>query len=80
MLLAVTVVEFIIAFTLAAGTSKVVLFIVLTIVKAFYILGEFMHLSHETKALVRSLLIPLPLIFLLIFILLYESAVMDVLF
>ena len=58
-LLAVTIVEFIIAFTMNAGVSKTTIFILLTIVKAAYIVGEFMHLKYEVKVLYWSILIPL---------------------
>ena len=70
----VTGIEFVIAFTLKAGSLKTVLFVVLTLVKAFYIVGEFMHLSYERRTLIRTLLIPMAFILLLIAILLYESA------
>lgn len=58
-LLAVTVVEFIIAFTLPHGPLKTFLFVVLTIVKAGYIVGEFMHLRYEVKVLFWAVLIPM---------------------
>ncbi len=58
-LLAVTVVEFIIAFTLPHGVAKTFLFVILTIVKAGYIVGEFMHLRYEVKVLFWSVLIPM---------------------
>lgn len=35
------------------------IFICLTVVKAFYIVAEFMHLRHEVKTLMMSILIPL---------------------
>ncbi len=35
------------------------IFILLTIVKAFYIVAEFMHFRHERKSLVMIILIPL---------------------
>lgn len=35
------------------------IFIGLTIIKAFYIVAEFMHLKHEVKQLVWTILIPL---------------------
>lgn len=35
------------------------LFILLTLVKAFYIVAEFMHFKHEVKQLVMIILIPL---------------------
>ncbi len=53
-----TVIEFIFAFTLEAGSLKTSIFILLTVVKAFYIVGEFMHLSHESKSLIYSIVIP----------------------
>lgn len=56
---AVTAVEFIIAFLMAPGTLKVAIFVGLTIVKAAYIVGEFMHLRYEVKILFWSILIPM---------------------
>lgn len=55
---AITTLEFIIAFTLKAGYFKTSIFIGLTIVKAFYIVGEFMHLKHEVKGLIWAILLP----------------------
>jgi cytochrome c oxidase subunit IV len=57
-LAAVTTVEFIIAFTIKAGLFKTSVFVGLTIVKAFYIVGEFMHLKHEVKSLIWAILLP----------------------
>jgi cytochrome c oxidase subunit IV len=56
---AVTAVEFVIAFLMAPGTLKVAIFVGLTIVKAGYIVGEFMHLRYEVKILFWSILIPM---------------------
>jgi len=36
-----------------------VIFITLTILKAFYIVSEFMHLGHEVKGLIWTILLPL---------------------
>lgn len=58
-LAALTAVEFIIAFLVGPGDLKVVTFILLTIVKAFYIVAEFMHLKYEAKVLIWSILIPM---------------------
>lgn len=55
---AVTALEFLIAFTINAGLLKTSVFVGLTIVKAFYIVGEFMHLKHEVKSLIWSILLP----------------------
>jgi cytochrome c oxidase subunit IV len=69
----VTGVEFIIAFTLHDKWTKIVIFIVLTLVKAYYIVSEFMHLGHERKALINSIILPLVLLFWLITVFLMES-------
>jgi len=75
-----TTVEFIIAFTIDAGTARTFLFIALTIWKAFYIVAEFMHLGHEKRSLKLSILLPLLFVIFLIFILIYQgSAIYDAL-
>jgi len=55
----VTAFEFLIAFTMHSGPLKTSIFIGLTIVKAGYIVGEFMHLRYEVKVLFWSILIPM---------------------
>jgi len=55
----VTGLEFVVAFTFPHGALKTITFVVMTIVKAFYIVGEFMHLRHEAKTLIWSVLIPM---------------------
>jgi cytochrome c oxidase subunit IV len=55
----VTAFEFLIAFTMHSGPLKTAIFIGLTIVKAGYIVGEFMHLRYEVKVLFWSILIPM---------------------
>ncbi len=58
-LLAITVAEFIMAFTMDRGLFLYFLFIVLTIWKAKYIMMEFMHLGDEVKPLFYSIIVPL---------------------
>jgi cytochrome c oxidase subunit IV len=58
-LLAITVVEFIMAFTMDRGFILYFLFIALTVWKAKYIMMEFMHLGDETKPLFYSIIVPL---------------------
>lgn len=58
-LLAITVVEFIMAFTMGRGILLYSLFIILTIWKAKYIMMEFMHLGDEVKPLFYSIIVPL---------------------
>lgn len=69
-LLGLTALEFLIAFQVDADHykwTKINLFILLTIVKAYYIVGIFMHLKDETKAFIWTMV--LPIIFVLWFIL-----------
>lgn len=54
----VTAIEFVFAFTMAAGPFRTSIFIFLTLVKAFYIVSEFMHLKYEVKVLIWSILVP----------------------
>ena len=58
-LLIITAIEFIIAFTMPHGAAKTFLFVILTIVKAGYIVGEFMHLRYEVKVLFWAVLLPM---------------------
>ncbi|MDF2159200.1 cytochrome C oxidase subunit IV family protein [Algoriphagus sp. CAU 1675] len=58
-LLAITVAEFIMAFTMDRGLLLYFLFIALTIWKAKYIMMEFMHLGDEVKPLFYSIIVPL---------------------
>lgn len=72
-LLVVTMIEFIIAFTLPHGPAKTSLFVLLTIVKAGYIVGEFMHLKYEVKVLFWSVLIPMIFIIWMLVAFVYEG-------
>lgn len=58
-----TAIEFAVAFSLPRDEPfmlflKNSIFIILTIFKAFYIVGEFMHLRHEVKGLIWAILLP----------------------
>lgn len=55
----ITAVEYVFAFTMDAGMLRSVIFVTLTIVKAFYIVSEFMHLGHEVKGLMYSIILPM---------------------
>ncbi len=72
-LAAITTGEFIIAFTFAHGLLRVVIFVGMTLVKAFYIVSEFMHLKTEVKTLIWSIVIPLVFIVWLVVALLMEG-------
>ena len=59
-LLVITIFEFAVAFGVPHEYKdlRVWIFITMTIVKAAYIVGEFMHLRYESKVLLWSILIP----------------------
>jgi cytochrome c oxidase subunit IV len=70
----ITAFEFLLAFTMPAGTLRNSIFIVLTIFKAFFIVAEFMHLRHETKSLIWSILVPMALLIWLLVALIAEGS------
>ena len=75
----VTALEFIIAFTMESGPLRTSIFISLTVVKAFYIVSEFMHLKYEVKVLMWSIIVPMIFVVWLIIALIYEGgAIYDV--
>ena len=61
-LLFITIFEVGIAFTSINHNILIVIFIVLTIVKAYFIIAFFMHLKHETVPLKYSIILPFVLI------------------
>jgi cytochrome c oxidase subunit IV len=73
-LVGITAVEFVFVFLMHAGTLRNSIFIVLTILKAFFIVGEFMHLKHETKGLIWTILVPMALLVWLLVALVTEGA------
>jgi len=62
----ITGIEYLFAFTMDAGFLRSTIFVALTIVKAFYIVSEFMHLGHEVKGLIYSIILPMMFIIWLI--------------
>ena len=77
-LFVVTVIEFIIAFTIGAGGLRTSIFVIMTIVKAYYIVSEFMHLGHEEKGLKWMIIFPTILVVWLIVALLVEGSYIHV--
>jgi cytochrome c oxidase subunit IV len=71
----VTAFEFAVAFLLPSEYRllKVSVFIFMTIFKAYFIVSEFMHLGHEVKSLIYSILIPLAFVVWLLIALLMEG-------
>jgi cytochrome c oxidase subunit 4 len=74
-LLVITILEFTVAFTVPHEMKdlRVWTFILMTIVKAAYIVGEFMHLRHEAKVLIWSILVPLVFIVWMLVAFVYEG-------
>ncbi|WP_018618783.1 cytochrome C oxidase subunit IV family protein [Spirosoma luteum] len=72
-LLGITVVEFTLAYVMKAGGLRTAFFVIMTLVKAFYIVGEFMHLKHEVKSLIWAIVVPIAFIVWLLTALLMEG-------
>ncbi|QMU27209.1 cytochrome C oxidase subunit IV family protein [Adhaeribacter radiodurans] len=68
-----TAIEFAFAFLMDPSTLRNSIFIILTLFKAFFIVGEFMHLKHETKSLIWTILIPTSLLVWLLIALITEG-------
>ena len=69
----ITAFEFLIAFTMAHGPLKTSIFVGMTIIKAAYIVGEFMHLRYESKVLLWAILIPLIFVVWMLVAFIYEG-------
>ena len=74
-LAAITAFEFAIAFTVPHEFKwlRIVVFVALTLVKAYYIVTEFMHLGHEKRSLKMSIVLPTLFVIFLIFVLLFQA-------
>ena len=74
-LLVITVLEFIVAFTVPHEykSLRIAIFVGMTIIKAAYIVGEFMHLRHEAKVLIWSILIPMIFVIWMLVAFIYEG-------
>jgi len=72
-LFALTALEFVIAFTMDPGIARTLIFIFLTVVKAFYIIAYFMHLKFEKLSLIYSIGIPFLFVVYLVILLLIEG-------
>ena len=74
-LLIITIIEFAVAFGIPHEYKdvRVWIFIIMTIVKAAYIVGEFMHLRYEVKLLFWSILIPMIFVVWMLVAFIYEG-------
>lgn len=69
----VTAIEFFLAAVMERGNFLISIFVLLTFVKTFYIVGEFMHLKYEVKVLIWSIIVPMIFVIWLIVALLMEG-------
>jgi len=77
----ITLIEFGVAFGVPHEMKdlRVWTFILMTIVKAAYIVGEFMHLKYEAKVLIWSIIIPMVFVVWMLVAFVYEGmAIADV--
>jgi cytochrome c oxidase subunit IV len=72
-LLILTVIEFILAYLMPRGFARNGVYIIMTLVKAFYIVGYFMHLKDEVKSLIMTIVVPLTFVVWFIIVLLVEG-------
>ncbi|GAA3949223.1 cytochrome C oxidase subunit IV family protein [Hymenobacter algoricola] len=73
-LVGITALEFAVTFVMDPSTLRNSILIILTIFKAFFIVAEFMHLKHETKGLIWTILIPMALLIWLLVALITEGS------
>jgi cytochrome c oxidase subunit 4 len=79
-LLLITLVEFGVAFLVPHQyhATRVWTFVIMTIVKAAFIVGEFMHLRHEAKVLIWSILIPMAFVVWMLVAFVYEGMAISI--
>jgi caa(3)-type oxidase subunit IV len=69
----VTAIEFVFAFAMQSGTERTIIFLLLTVFKAAGIVLYFMHMKHETKRLMYSVLLPMLLVVYLVALVIIET-------
>jgi cytochrome c oxidase subunit 4 len=69
----ITILDIILYFAMPADMLRHIIFIVFGIIKAYLIVGYFMHLKHEKMGLILSIVVPMIFIIGLIAGLLYEG-------
>jgi caa(3)-type oxidase subunit IV len=72
-LFALTALEFLIAFTMPHGMARALIFLALTVVKAYYIVAFFMHLKFEKLTLALAIILPVAFVVYLIVLLMLEG-------
>lgn len=70
----ITALEFVVAFTIPKGGAKTFIFVLMTLAKAFYITGYFMHMKYERTSMALIIISPMLLLMALFVALWYEGA------
>ncbi|MBR9859474.1 cytochrome C oxidase subunit IV family protein [bacterium] len=72
-LLGLTIIDVVFYFAMDPSMARNVLFIVLGVVKAIYIVGTFMHMKHEKLSLASMIIVPMVFILFFVYWMLYEG-------
>lgn len=72
-LTALTALEFLFAFTIDPGLFRVILFLLLTVLKAYYIVATFMHLKDEKVNLMLTITLPVIFVIYMVALILFEG-------
>ena len=72
-LLGLTLIDLAFYFYIPSGLIKNIIFILLGIVKAYFIIGTFMHMKHEKRSLMLMIIVPVVFICALILCSMYEG-------
>jgi cytochrome c oxidase subunit IV len=72
-LLGLTIIDLVFYFMIPTGMTKNIIFILAGIVKAYFIIGTFMHMKHEKRALMLMIILPVTFICALILASMYEG-------
>ncbi|MEN3041271.1 MAG: cytochrome C oxidase subunit IV family protein [Bacteroidia bacterium] len=70
----ITVLEFVVAFTVPKSGARVLIFVLMTLAKAFYITAYFMHMKYERMSMALIIISPILLLMALFVALWYEGA------
>ncbi|MCS7153078.1 MAG: cytochrome C oxidase subunit IV family protein [Bacteroidia bacterium] len=73
-LFVITAMEFLVAFTVPKGNPKTFVFVLMTLAKAFYITGYFMHMRYERASMALVIISPMLLLMALFVVMWYEGA------
>jgi len=73
LLLGITILDFVIYFALGPSGVRNIIFIFFGLVKAYYIVGAFMHMKSEKVNLSLSIIVPVVFVLGLIWVMLFEG-------